>query len=187
MPTPDRTSLPAIVAAAEHLLDGEGLRAVTMAAVAERVGVRPPSLYKRVSNRGELIRLLAEAATRDLGARIAAVEHAAGDPRARLEGIAIAVRTFAHARPAAYQLVFTSGAEEVGLSRELLQTTSAPLLAAVGELAGPDRALEAARTVTAWLTGLIAMELGGEFRLGGEIGDAFDYGIDRLADAITAA
>ncbi|MCD9199662.1 TetR/AcrR family transcriptional regulator [Aeromicrobium wangtongii] len=183
MPTPDRTSLPAIVAAGEAILDADGLAAVTMAAVAQRVGVRPPSLYKRVSSCDELIGLIAQAAAGDLGARLAAVGPAA--PRGRLEELAVVVREFARARPAAYRLVFTAGGEGVGLSRDVLRDTSAPLFEVVAELAGPAHALEAARTVTAWVTGFIAMELGGEFQLGGEIDAAFDYGIDRIADAIT--
>jgi hypothetical protein len=56
----------------------------------------------------------------------------------------------------------------------------------VAEPTGPGDELEAARTVTAWLTGFIAMELGGEFRLGGQVDTAFDHGIARLAAAITA-
>lgn len=186
MPTPDRTSLPEIVAAGRHILDANGLGAVTMAAIAERVGVRPPSLYKRVSSRQELVGLIAEDAAADLAARLAAADPGAGDPRVRLEALASALRGFARSRPAAYRLVFSPGDDGAGLSPELLQATSAPLFAVVAELAEPEHALEAARTVTAWMTGFIAMELGGEFRLGGEIDAAFDYGIARIADAITA-
>lgn len=183
MPTPDRTSLPEIVAAGEAILDADGLAAVTMAAVAQRVGVRPPSLYKRVGNRDELIGLIAAAAARDLGARLEAV--AGGVPRRRLEELAMVVREFARTRPAAYRLVFSAGGEGVRLPRELLQATSAPLFDVVAELAGPDHALEAARTFTAWITGFIAMELGDEFQLGGEIDLAFDYGIARITDAVS--
>ena len=61
MPTPDRTSLADIVAAARQILESEGLAGLTMQAVAQRVGVRAPSLYKRVRNRDDLIRLVTEA------------------------------------------------------------------------------------------------------------------------------
>ncbi|MRJ74913.1 TetR family transcriptional regulator [Aeromicrobium sp. SMF47] len=185
MPTPERTTLPAIVAAGEQILDADGLDAVTMVAVAQRVGVRAPSLYKRVSSRRELIGMIAAAAADDLRAQLLAADPGDGAPRQRLEDLAVAVRTFARSRPAAYRLVFSAGEEDV-LSHEQLLAASAPLFAVVAELARPDEALEAARTVTAWVTGFIAMELGGEFRLGGEVDAAFDYGIARLADAITA-
>jgi hypothetical protein len=50
--------------------------------------------------------------------------------------------------------------------------------------AGPDHALEAARTVVAWATGSIIMELADAFRLGGDVDRAYAFGIERLADAI---
>ena len=48
MPTPDKTSLDAIVLAARDLLEEDGLGGLTMQAVAHRVGVRAPPLYMRV-------------------------------------------------------------------------------------------------------------------------------------------
>lgn len=185
MPTPDRTSLPAIVAAGKHLLESHGLRAVTMQAVANRVGVRPPSLYKRVRNRDELIQLIAEAAASDLRGRLVSADPGGG-AQARLRALAGALRSFAQARPAAYRLVFETGAESGELSRDVLEATSAPLFDAVSELTGPDHVLEAARTITAWATGFISMELNGQFHLGGNVDDAFDYGVARLTEAITA-
>ena len=184
MPTPDRTSLPDIVAAGRHILEADGLGAVTMAAVAARVGVRPPSLYKRVRDRDDLIRLVAESAVAEMGVELAAAEQGTGDPRARLGDLIGALRTYARTHPAVYRLVFTPVTEGVELPRDLLEANSAPLFAVVAELAGPDHALEAARTVTAWATGFVAMELNGAFRLGGELDAAFEYGIDRLAGAI---
>jgi AcrR family transcriptional regulator len=156
-----------------------------MSAVAARVGVRPPSLYKRVRNRDELIRLVAEAGVAELGDLLAAADHG-GDPRDRLGELAGAVRSFARSRPGAYRLVFSPRAEGVEVARPLLEATSAPLFAVVAELAGPADALVAARTVTAWVTGFLAMELNDAFRLGGEVDVAFDYGVARLADAVTA-
>ncbi|WP_412159619.1 helix-turn-helix domain-containing protein, partial [Pantoea sp. SIMBA_079] len=54
MPTPEKTSRTAIVAAGRVLIESGGLDGLTMQAVAERVGVRAPSLYKRVRDRREL-------------------------------------------------------------------------------------------------------------------------------------
>ena len=73
MPTPERTSRDAIVDAGRDLLETqglEGLRGLTMQAVADRVGVRAPSLYKRVRNRRELVALIADATVRELGDRL---------------------------------------------------------------------------------------------------------------------
>ena len=187
MPSPDRTSVPAIVAAGGDLLDAGGLDAVTMAAVAARVGVRPPSLYKRIRSRDDLIRLIAEDAGADLGARLAAADPGLGEPSLRLTELVRALRAFAHSRPSAYRLIFAPGTEVMNFSNDLLEATSAPLFAVAAQLVGPDQALEAARMVTAWATGFLTMELAGAFRLGGDVDAAFEYGLTRLAAAMALA
>lgn len=207
MPTPERTSLDAILAAGREILEADGLGGLTMQAVADRVGVRAPSLYKRVRNRGELVRSIAAATVAELGARLEApgepdesVEPgergapgeaggpgaAAGDPGAALARLAGIMRAFAHERPAAYRLLFASG-EESGLEVEQLRAASAPLLAVAAELAGPEHALDAARTLTAWVTGFISMELAGAFRLGGDVDRAFEYGVAHLGSALASS
>lgn len=193
MPTPERTSLDAIVVAGRDILEAEGLGGLTMQAVADRVGVRAPSLYKRVRNRSDLVRLIAAAAVVDLGERLDAAtessgahEGVAGDHGAAITEaarLARTVRAFAHERPAAYGLVFAPG-DDSGLEVETLREASAPLLAVAARLAGPDHALDAARTLTAWITGFVSMELSGAFRLGGDVDQAFEFGVDRIAAAL---
>lgn len=53
-------------------------------------------------------------------------------------------------------------------------------------MGGPEHALERARLFVAWAHGFVSMELAGAFRLGGDVDAAFEYGIDRLADALAA-
>ena len=65
MPTPERTSLDEIVSAAARLLETGGVAAVTMQAVAQDVGVKAPSLYKRVRDRETLLGLVGGAAADD--------------------------------------------------------------------------------------------------------------------------
>jgi hypothetical protein len=38
--------------------------------------------------------------------------------------------------------------------------------------------------VVAWAHGFVSMELAGAFRLGGDVDDAFAFGVDRLASAL---
>lgn len=169
VPTPDRTSLDEIVAAARELLERDEL---TMQAVADRVGVKAPSLYKRVQGRDELVRLVAEATLTDL----AAIE---GD----IYAVAAAFRAFAHERPAAYRLVMGGG---VVPEQSFVVGASAPILRAAGALAGERNALVAARTFTAWANGFIGMELNSGFNLDGDVDEAWDYGLAAIVAAISA-
>lgn len=186
MPAPSRTSLEAIVAAGTALLEEAGPDGLTMQAVATRVGVRAPSLYKRVAGRDALVRLVAEAAVRDLTEVLEAATPPDADPAAALVDLAHALRRFAHARPAAFRLIFWSSAEATRPSPELNARAVAPVLRVCAALAGEDRALEAARTVTAWAAGFVGMELADAFRSGGDVDEAFEFGARRLAGAIAA-
>jgi AcrR family transcriptional regulator len=184
MPAPERTSLQAIVRVGGELLESEGLQGLTMQAVAQRVGVRAPSLYKRLRDREELVALVLDATVRDLGMRLdAAVEEKDQDPRGALRKLAGTARQFAHERSVGFRLIFAPGAE-VRLDTASLAAASASVVRVAGQLAGDQHALDAARTVTAWMNGFVSMELAGAFQLGGDVDRAFEFGIDRLTEAI---
>ena len=168
MPTPERTSTAEIVEAGREILEIAGPAGLTMQAVAERVGVRAPSLYKRVRDRDALLAAVATASIEALTARLEAV----GDD---LTALAHAYRAFAHAHPEGFRLMFTVAAPHDALDR-----SAAPLIRATAALVGEDDALDAARLFTAWATGFLQMELSGAFRLGGNVDRAFDYGLRRL-------
>jgi AcrR family transcriptional regulator len=185
MPTPDRTSLEEIVRAGRDILESEGLARLTMQAVADRVGVRAPSLYKRVRSRDDLIGLIAEATLQDLGERLRAVADGS-DAREDLGELARAFRAFARERPAGYHLIFARGPEATRPDPGSLARASAPVFDVAAALAGPKNALEAARMITAWANGFVSMELAGAFNLGGDIDRAYEFGIERLADALGA-
>jgi AcrR family transcriptional regulator len=184
MPTPARTSLEAIVAAGRAAVSSGGLEALTMQAVAQQVGVRAPSLYKRVRNRSALVRLVVEDAIGQLGTTLDAAAKT-GDPVTDLRALASAFRTFAHAEPNLFALLL-SVPDASAPDSDLLAKASSPVLRTAERLAGPDDALPAARTITAWAMGFVQMELAGAFQLGGDVDEAFDYGIGRLAVALSS-
>ena len=183
MPTPARTSLEQIVKAGRDIVETDGIDGLTMQSVAARVGVRAPSLYKRLQGRNELLRLVANDAAAELTRDL---ESAADgkDARRDLASLASTFRRFAHANPGAYSLIFAPLPDDARADAGWSVKASAPVIDTTERLAGTDHALEAARTVVAWANGFIAMELAGAFRLGGDVDRAFDYGIDRLGVAI---
>lgn len=183
-PARARTSQTDIVAAGRELLEAGGLDAMTMQAVADRVGIRAPSLYKRFANRGDLIAAVGASVLADLGHNLAAF----GDrePRDALRDAAAAFRSFALGHPRAYELIFMSLPPGSRPPAELNARAAAPLVSLAERLVGPERALEAARLITAFAHGFVSMELSGAFRLGGDLDTAYGYGVDVLVDALAS-
>lgn len=174
MPTPDRTSVAAIVEAGRTILEDGGPAKLTMQAVADRVGVRAPSLYKRVRDRDTLLTLVAAASADDLVTRL---ERSDGS----LSALARVYRVFAQQNPEAFRLMFAVDGAADSMAR-----ASVPLLRATEEIVGRDAALDAARLVTAWATGFVNMELSGSFRFDGDLDRAFEYGLERLLAGLRA-
>ena len=174
MPTPDRTSLAEIVEAGRDLLEEAGPAAITMHNVAARVGVRAPSLYKRVRDLDALREAVNAANLGDLADQVVAADTS-------LETLTRAFRAFAHARPEGFRLLFAAGAPVAALER-----ASVPVIERARELVGDEHALDAARLVVSWATGFVSMELAGAFRLGGDVDQAFEYGIETLQRGLAA-
>jgi AcrR family transcriptional regulator len=174
MPTPERTSYAEIVAAGRDILEESGPTGLTMQSVAQRVGVRAPSLYKRVRDRDALIGAVAAATVGDLTERLEASDRS-------LEDLARAYRALAHERPEGFRLMFAAAAPQ-----ELLDRAGMTIVDSAAAIAGQERALDAARLVTAWATGFIHMELAGAFRLGGDVDGAFEYGLAALRRGLGA-
>jgi AcrR family transcriptional regulator len=183
-PAPARTSNEAIAAAARRILEADGLPAVTMRAVADAVGVRGPSLYKRMPDRAALLRIVGEGVAADLERTLS---HAAGagDPRERLRGAVLAYRDFVRTNPNGYRLLFADLPADALPEPERLAALGAPLVAATAAIAGDADALEAARTVVAWAHGFVTMELAGAFRLGGDLDVAYAFGIEAILDGVS--
>lgn len=173
MPTPDRTSYAEIVAAARSILEERGPDGLTMQAVADRVGVRAPSLYKRVTDRDALV-----------GAAIGSMIDELADRLERgdrdLAGLIETYRAYAHEHPAGFRMMFGDAAPRAALDRCV-----APVMRAAEDLLGEADALNAARLLTAWATGFLQMELAGAFRMG-DVDEAFRYGLRRLVSALAS-
>ncbi|MEV0311334.1 TetR family transcriptional regulator [Nonomuraea fuscirosea] len=172
MPTPVKTSLDRIVAAGRDLLEEGGGQRLTMQNVAAKVGVRAPSLYKHVANHAALLTAVAEATIDDLVARMEATDGS-------LEGLTRSYRAFAQDWPAGFRLMLTAD-----VAPETRDRVSDPVLRVSREMVGERHALEAARLLTAWITGFIEMELLGAFKLGGDVDQAFEYGLAGMRRAL---
>ena len=145
-----------------------------MQAVAQRVGVRAPSLYKRVRDRDALLNFVAAATADDLADRLDATDGS-------LAALAHTYRDFAQEHPEGFRLMFAVDGAEAAMAR-----AAEPLLRATRAIVGADAALDAARLFTAWATGFVNMELAGSFRFDGDVDRAFEYGLARIIAGLRA-
>jgi len=183
-PAPARTSNSAIVSAARAILEADGLSALTMQRVAKEVGVKGPSLYKRVLDREALLRAVADGVIDELSA-IMARAHTTDDPRADLTAAANAYRTFVHRNPNGYLLLFTELPSGASPDPAILAALGEPVVVAMARLTGQASSLEGARTFVAWAHGFVSMELAGAFRLGGDLDVAYAYGVAAILAGVS--
>jgi AcrR family transcriptional regulator len=151
-----------IVAAARELLEAEGREALSMRHLAERLGIRAPSIYKHLPGKEAL-----EAAVISDGF----LELAAVLDGSRLETLAAGYRAFARAHPHLYRLM-TDGP----LARDRLAPGAEDAAAAATlEAMGGDR--DGARALWAFAHGMTILELDGRFPPGADLDAAWDRGL----------
>lgn len=154
-----------VVAQAAAIADAMGWDRLTLAAIADSLGVKLPSLYKHITSLDGLRRDLAVAATRELAETLAAATVGRAGPDA-LAAAANAYRSFAVAHPGRYAATVRAPAPEDAEHREAADAVMRVVFAVLSGygLAGDD-AVDAARALRASLHGFVALECGGGFAM----------------------
>jgi AcrR family transcriptional regulator len=148
----------AVVAAAVALADAEGLEAVTLAKVAARLDVKPPSLYVHVDGLPGLRRRIAARGARELTARLqtAALGRSGLDA---LAAVADAYRLYAREHPGTYAAMQhtpnLSGPEAGAAAAAVLEVVLAVLR---GYGLHDEAAIHATRVVRSALHGFVSLE-----------------------------
>lgn len=179
--TPD-----AVVDAAMDVVDRDGGDQLTLAAVADHVGVRSPSLYRHVDSLDDLRQRLAVRALRELAA---ALERAVGQRHGAdaLRTMMVAYRQWANANPERYALVPVAapepGTPAAAASDELVGTV-VQWVAGFG-LEGDD-AVHAVRTVRSALHGFSSIDAAGGFGLPVAVDASFAHLVDLLVAGLAA-
>ena len=155
----------AVVAAAAAIADAEGAEAVTLARLADELGVRAPSLYNHVAGLPGLRRDLALLGLRELTARLApAIAGRSGEEA--LLALAGAYRRFAGERPGLYAATLRAVGEGDGeLARASEELMGVVLAALAGYGLEGDDALHAVRGLRSAVHGFVALEAVGGFGL----------------------
>ncbi len=174
-----------VVAEAARVADEVGLERLTLAAVAGRLGVRLPSLYKHIAGLEALQVHLAAAAGRELAAELSAatVGRSKGDA---LLAMAHAYRAFALRRPGAYAATVRApedGDEEHQAAAMAVLQVVLSVLAGFG-LEGED-AIDAVRGLRALLHGFVAIEAAGGFKLPQDLDRSYRRLVQTYADTLS--
>lgn len=131
--------------------------------LAERLGIRAPSLYKHVRGRQEIETLLAAEALKEIG------DVLANEPD--LGRIGEGYRRWALANPGLYRVATTRPLDRENLPDGVEDAAAAPLLAAV------DGDRDRARALWALAHGLTLLELDGRFPADADIEAAWRAGL----------
>ncbi|WIM97924.1 TetR/AcrR family transcriptional regulator [Actinoplanes oblitus] len=168
------------------LVDERGLAAMSMRAVAERVGLTSMALYPYVGGKDALLDGLVDLLHLELGTAVGD-DLADIDWRRRLRALARAVRSLAHAHPSAFPLLLNRSA--AGASASWL---TAALRAILLDAGVPDRAVpRLARMICAFLLGYTTGEVTGGLPVvewAGQPGDAdFEADVEDLLALVERA
>jgi AcrR family transcriptional regulator len=156
-----------IIAAARAILEEHGADALTMRRLAERLGMRAPSLYKHFPDKAAVEVVLMEIGLQEAGVAMQAALAGPGG----LVALAAAYRRFALAHPHLYRLMTLRPLPREKLAPGVEAGAAAPLLAAVGG------DLNRARAVWGMAHGLVLLELDGRLPADADIDAAWQAGV----------
>jgi AcrR family transcriptional regulator len=170
----------AVIAAGAALADEVGFEGLTMGLLAERVGVRTPSLYKHVESLDALRRGIAVQAKRELATALARACVGLSGPDA-VHAFADAYRSWVLDHPGRHAATIRPAAsddeEDRAAGDEVLQVLF-DILAGFG-LRGA-RSIDAARALRSAIHGFTHLESAGGFGLPREVNRSYRFLIDSL-------
>jgi AcrR family transcriptional regulator len=147
-----------VVEAAARLADEQGLEALTVARLAARLGVRPPSLYAHVDSLEDLRRRVAARGSRQLAERLQAAAAGLAGGEA-LKAVADAYRDYAHRHPGAYAALQRAAMREDAEAKAAGERVVEVVLAVLrGYGLDGDQALHATRALRSALHGFVSLE-----------------------------
>jgi AcrR family transcriptional regulator len=180
--------VPAVVTEAGAVLADEvGFDQLSMGLVAERLGVKTPSLYKHVTGQADLAHRIAVLASTELGDAVGdAIQGRSG--RDALAAAAQALRSYVKEHPGRYAAA--NSARSSGPDDPLTEAsrrTLAPLAAVLrGYDLPPAQEVHALRMLRSVLHGFVTLEVSAAFQLETDIDDSFGWLVDFIDHGLHA-
>ena len=172
--------------AAAALADEAGLGNVTMGLLAERLGVRAPSLYKHVSSQADVQRRIAALALTELGDALRdALQGRSG--RDALAAAARTIRGYVTEHPGRYAATIrldpSSPEDPVAMAGARVLDSVAAVLA--GYRLDPADTVHALRLLRSLFHGFAVLEAAGGFQLDTDVDQSFEWLIDFVDRGLT--
>jgi AcrR family transcriptional regulator len=178
MPRPGLTR-DSVTEAGAALVDEIGFDQLSMGLLADRLGVKTPSLYKHVAHQADLAHAIAVLATTEVADAIgAAIQGRAG--RDALVAGALAMRTFVREHPGRYAAA--NAARLTGPDDPLLPASGRVMASWAAMLHGyhldPGQEIHALRMLRSMLHGFTTLEVAGSFQVNAAVDDSFTWIVD---------
>jgi AcrR family transcriptional regulator len=162
-----------IVAAARELLEQDGPEGLTMRRLADRLGIRAPSLYKHFPDKSAVEAAVISDGFAELAGTFERATAGASDP---LLSLAAAYREFARTQPHLYRLMTERPLPRRALVPGIEDRAALPLHEALGGDA------DLARAVWAFAHGMVNLELNGRFPEDADLDAAWRRGLAAFGD-----
>ena len=167
------------------LVEIAGMDGVTLAAIADRLGVKTPSLYKHVAGTDDLHGRIAARARSSLSDSISRAAVGKSGAQA-LTAIATSYREWAHAHPGTYPMTLRAPSSDDAADIAVVQRFVETIYSVLGGfgLSG-DELVDATRMLRSVLHGFVSLEAAGGFGLPRDIDRSFDVTIAALERAMS--
>jgi AcrR family transcriptional regulator len=167
-----------VIAAAAEIADREGLDALTLASLATKLGVRPPSLFNHVAGMPALRGELRARALRELGEALGAA--AIGKSRgAAVHALADTYRNFVRNHPGIYGLTLKATGEGAATSDAVGERIVAICTSVLGGYSlGKRETIHAIRAMRSLVHGFATLEAGGGFEMPVAIDASFAWMVE---------
>jgi AcrR family transcriptional regulator len=177
-----------VTEAGAALADEIGFDQLSMGLLAERLGVKAPSLYKHVTSQAELAHRIAVLAMIEFGDAIRdAIQGLAGSDA--LAAGAQAMRTYVKQHPGRYAA--GNAARPTGPDDPLIAANDRVLASWAAMLHGyriePSQEIHAMRMLRSIMHGFATLEAAGGFRIGTDIDGSFSWIIDFIDHGLRSA
>ncbi len=168
-----------------EMADEEGFLNLSVKTIADRIGVKPPSLYKHFQ--GGLDEIKEEIMVYGWNRiDIMIAKSAVGKTReAGLKAMCYALREFAHAHPGVFEAICWHNSYTSELNHEVTKGVIASLYAVLDSLEFDEvRKMHVLRSLRGFAEGFSMLELHGSFGDEISLDESFEYGVNALISGI---